>query len=80
MPNMINVIDAAKEIRFGMVDRPDDDVPKNYVEAMDRLIRIAELAKDYADKAGTTDSPIAKLLQPFEDKYATQSQGGTDGN
>lgn len=72
MANMLEVIDVAKEIRSDMIDRPDP--PKNYIEAMDRLIEIARLAKEFGDSRGITDSPIMKLLQPFEDQY--QVTGG----
>jgi hypothetical protein len=74
MANMLNVIDVAREIRFDMIDRPDP--PKNYIETMDRLIEIVRLAQEFGDKHGITDSPIMKLLQPFEDRYAAEVSGG----
>ena len=67
MPKMLDPVDTAKELLFDLKDRPDP--PLNYIEALERLIGAGELARDWAAKAGITDSPIAKQLQPFPDKY-----------
>lgn len=70
--NMLNPIDVAKELRFSLSDR--DDPPLNDIYALERLIEIATLSKEYADKAGITTSPIAKLLVPFCDQYAMREE------
>ena len=56
---------------FELNDKPDPSL--NYIEALQRLISAGELARDWAAKAGITDTPIAKQLQPFPDKYEEQS-------
>ena len=69
MPRMHDPVDTAKELLFDLKDRPDP--PLNYIEALECLIGAGELARDWAAKAGITDSPIAKQLHPFPDKYDT---------
>ena len=45
----------------------------NFIESLNRLIQIAELAKGYTEKAGITDTPIAKLIQPFPCQYRKET-------
>ena len=71
MPRMYDPVDTAKELLFELIDKPDPSL--NYIEALQRLISVGELARDWAAKAGITDSPIAKQLQPFPNKYEEQS-------
>ena len=70
MPRMHDPVDTAKELLSELKDKPDPAL--NYIEALERLIKAGELARDWAARAEVTDSPIAKLLQPFPDKYEEQ--------
>lgn len=77
MPRMHDPIEVAKEHLHDMHDRPDPAL--NYIEAVDRLIKFAEMERDRrrADQAryGTD-----YLLEPFEDKYEAQRQGESNDN
>lgn len=78
MPRLHDPVDVAKELLFELRDKPDPSL--NDIEALERIIQAGELARDWAARAGITDSPIAKLLQPFEDKYELARQGETNGS
>ena len=78
MPRLHNPIEVAKEMLHSLWDTPDPSL--NYIEALDRLIKVAE-AVDSADYPDGFCLPRAEeALQPFEDKYELARQGETNGN
>jgi hypothetical protein len=78
MPRLHSPIDVAKELLFELKDKPDPSL--NDIEALERLIRVAEAVDnaDYPD--GFCLTRAEEALQPFEDRYELARQGDINGN
>ena len=75
MPRLLDPIEVGKEMLHGLWDTPDPSL--NYIEALTRLITVAEEARSYPDG---TSGTVRRSLEPFEDKYELARQGETNGN
>ena len=60
-------IEVAKELRFSLLDR--DDPAANHIEALSRLIQIAEVSRAYIAKVASPETPVAVLLRNYACRY-----------
>ena len=73
MPRMLDPIEVAKEMLHGLWDSPDPSL--NYIKALEKLIKTAELARCYPDSMA-----VAKPLGEFPDQYELARQGESNDN